>query len=96
MLKRREPAGTRDEKNIFPTLNIRPSTAWSWSGLIALALIALLAIDGTQYHQLALGVLLAAVTLLILLSSVEFVWQAFEALLGSGRSDASDRTEERE
>jgi hypothetical protein len=72
-------------------MRIAPSTVWSWAGLIAAALIAFWATRGTEYHQLALGILLSSVTLLVLLSLVELVWQALEAMLGRGQSDAIDR-----
>jgi RsiW-degrading membrane proteinase PrsW (M82 family) len=85
----------RPKENIIRRVKIDPSTVWSWA-LIAAALIAFWATRGTEYHQLALGILLSSVTLLVLLSLVELVWQALEAMFGSGQSDATDRPERRE
>jgi hypothetical protein len=82
-------------EKILRRANIDPSTAWSWAALIAAALIAFRATQGTEYHQLALGIVLSAVTLLLLLSLVEAIWQALEARFGSGRSDVADRPERR-
>ena len=86
---------THRKENILRSVKIDPSTAWSWAGLIAATLIVFWATRGTEYHQLALGILLSAVTLLILLSLVEVVWQALEATFGSGQSDATNRAERR-
>jgi uncharacterized membrane protein len=86
----------RPKENIIRRVKIDPSTVWSWAALIAAALIAFWATRRTEYHQLALGILLSSVTLLLLLSLVELVWQALEAMFGSGQSDATDRPEPRE
>lgn len=94
-MKHVEHVGTQREENIFRRANIAPSTACSWAALIAAALIAFRATRGTEYHQLALGILLSAVTLVILLSLVEVMWRALEATFGSGQSDATDRPERR-
>jgi hypothetical protein len=45
---------------------------------------------GGQYHQLALGLLLASIALLVLLSLVESVWQVLEATFGFGSPDSID------
>jgi hypothetical protein len=94
-LKHVEHAETRRGENIFRRAKIDPSMAWSWAALIAAALIAFWATRGTDYHQLALGILLSSVALLILLSLVEVVWRALEATFGSGQSDATDLPERR-
>ena len=47
--------------------------AWSWAAFIAAALAVFWSTRGGQYHQLALGLLLASITLLVLLSLVELV-----------------------
>jgi uncharacterized membrane protein len=94
-LKHFEHVGTQRGQNIFRTAKIDPSTAWLWATLIAAALIAFWATRGTEYHQLALGILLSSVALLILLSLVEVIWRALEAMFGSGQSDATDRPERR-
>jgi uncharacterized membrane protein len=76
-------------------VKIDPSTVWSWAALIVASLIAFWVTRGTEYYQLAFGILLSSVTLLILLSLVELVWQALEAIFGSGQSDATNRPERR-
>jgi hypothetical protein len=81
--------GTRRKENILRRMKIDPATVWSWGALTAGALISFWATRGTEYHQLALGILLSLVSLLILLSLVELVWQALEAV--SGQSDAPNR-----
>jgi uncharacterized membrane protein len=95
-LKNLEHAMAQLGKRIFRRVTIDPSSVWSWTALIAAALITFWATRGTQYHQLALGILLSSVALLVLLSLVELVWQAFEAMFGSGQSDSADRREPRE
>jgi hypothetical protein len=72
-------------------VSIDPLTAWSWAAFIAAALVVFWATRGSQYHQLALGLLLSSITLLILLSLVELVWQVLEAMLGSKHADPTDR-----
>ena len=94
-MKHVDHAETRRMEKIFRRANIDPLMAWSWAALIAAALIAFRATQGTEYHQLALGILLSAVTLLLLLSLVEVVWLALEARFGSGQSDVTDRPERR-
>jgi uncharacterized membrane protein len=94
-LKHVEHAETQRGESIVRSAKIDPSTAWSWAALIAAALIAFWTTRGTEYHQLALGILLSSVALLILLSLVEVVWRALEATFGSGQSDATDRPERR-
>jgi hypothetical protein len=70
------------------------STIWSWVVLIAAALIAFRVTGGTQYHALALGVLLASITLLILLFLFEVAWQLLEMLFDSADPRApSDQAE---
>ena len=94
-MKHVEHVETQRGENIFRRAKVDPSTAWSWAALIAAALITFWATRGTEYHQLALGILLSSVALLILLSMVEVVWRALEATFGSGQSDATDRPERR-
>lgn len=70
--------------------------AWSWAAFIAAALAVFWVMRGSQYHQLALGLLLSSITLLILLSLVELAWQVLEATFGFGHSDSTDGGERRE
>jgi hypothetical protein len=51
---------------------------------------------GSQFHQFALGLLLSSITLLILLSLVELLWQVLEPMFGSEHSDPTDRSREDE
>ncbi len=69
------------------SVGIEPGTAWSWAALIALALAGFWISQGTPYHQFALGVLLSAVSLLVLLFLVELIWQALAAALAPARRD---------
>ena len=94
-MKHVEDAETGRKENVFRGVRIVSSTVWSWAGLIAAALIALWATRGNKYHQFALGILVSSVSLLVLLSFVELVWQALEAMLGSRQSDVTDRSKRR-
>lgn len=66
-------------------MRIEPDTAWSWAALMAAALAGFWLTQGTQYHQFALGVLLSAVSLLVLLFLVEVIWQAAAAAFARDR-----------
>ena len=94
-MKHVEDAETGRKENVFRGVRIVPSTVWSWAGLIAAALIAFWVTRGNKYHQFALGILVSSVSLLVLLSFVELVWQALEAMLGSRQSDVTDRSKRR-
>jgi hypothetical protein len=52
---------------------------------MAAALAGFWLTQGTRYHQFALGVLLSAVSLLVLLFAVEVVWQAVAAAFARER-----------
>lgn len=52
---------------------------------IAAALIFFWASRGTLYYQFAIGILLSAVTLLVLLLVVEVVWQTLEPVIDPTR-----------
>ena len=73
--------GTRRTANIFQKPIFNRLTVWLWTALIGAALITF---GGTEYHQLGIGILLSSVTLLILLSLEELVWQALRAVHGTG------------
>ena len=77
-------------------MSVDPLAAWLWAAFIAAALVAFWATRQTQYHQLALGLLLSSITLLILLSLVELAWQLLEATFGSGHPDSTDGGDRRE
>lgn len=51
---------------------------WSWAAVIAAALVFLWATNGTQLHHFVIGILLSAISLLVLLWIVEVIWQALE------------------
>lgn len=71
-------------------------TVRGWVALIAASLAAFWVTRASQYHQLALGLLLSAIALLILLLLVELVWQVLEVISGSEHPHPTDRTEWRE
>jgi len=48
-----------------------------WACLIIASLIALWFTEGTQYHQLAVGILMSSSTLFILMALFEFLWRLF-------------------
>jgi hypothetical protein len=77
-------------------VNVDPPAAWLWAASIAAALVAFWATRETQYHELALGLLLSSITLLILLSLVELAWQVLDATFGSGHPDSTDGGDRRE
>lgn len=48
-----------------------------WIGLIVASLIAFWLTEGTQYHQLAAGLLMSSSTLFILMALFECLWRLF-------------------
>ncbi|MEH6952070.1 hypothetical protein V4R08_12150 [Nitrobacter sp. NHB1] len=48
-----------------------------WIGLIIASLIAFWLTEGTQYHQLAAGLLMSSSTLFILMALFECLWRLF-------------------
>jgi hypothetical protein len=52
------------------------SIVWSWAALIAAAAIVLAVSRGTQFAQLGIGLLTAALALLVAMGVFEVVWQA--------------------
>lgn len=86
-LKNLEHANEPHKRSVFRGVRVEPSTAWSWAALIAAALVAFWLTRGTSYHRLALGVLLSSVTLLILLSVFELLWQALAVIFDSDTTD---------
>ena len=62
---------------------LKENHAPAWAALIAFALIAYWLSVGTPYHQLAIGVLAAAVTLLVVMLVFETLWWVGAAALGS-------------
>ena len=71
-IERREEDSARRIKHRMRQLLVDNAPALSvWAGFIGLASIALLFSRGTSYHQLAIGILSAAVLLCLFLSLVE-------------------------
>ena len=95
-MKHVEHAGSQRRESLFRRGSIDLLTAWSWAAFIAATLAVFWATRGSQYHRLALGLLLSSITLLILLSLVELVWQVLEAMFGPEHPDSTDREEWRE
>ncbi len=58
------------------------SIVWSWAALIAVAAIVFLASRGTQFAQFGIGLLTAAVALLVAMALLEVIWQAAMRWLG--------------
>lgn len=51
------------------------SVVWSWAILIAVAAVAFGATRGTQFAQLGVGLLTAAIALLVTMAVFEIIWQ---------------------
>lgn len=95
-MKKFERGAAQHGPHVLRKLQMDPSALWSWAALIAAALIAFWLTRATEYHQLALGILLSSVTLLILLSLVELVWQVMWVIFGSDQADSTNRTHGRQ
>ncbi len=52
------------------------SIIWSWAALIVLAVIIFAVSHDTQYQQLGVGLLTAAIALLVCMAVFEAIWQA--------------------
>ena len=52
------------------------SIVWSWAALIAVAAIVFAVSRGTQFAQLGIGLLTAALALLVAMALFEVIWQA--------------------
>jgi hypothetical protein len=69
---------------------LKENHAAAWAALIGFALIGYwLSID-TRFHQLAIGVLAAAVTLLVVMLVFETIWWLGAAVFGSPAEKSSD------
>jgi hypothetical protein len=51
------------------------SIIWSWAALIAVAAIVFVASRGTQFAQCGVGLLTAAIALLLAMALFEAIWQ---------------------
>ncbi|MBI3436912.1 MAG: hypothetical protein HY056_17810 [Proteobacteria bacterium] len=63
-------------------VNDNRSVVYSWAILIGVAVIFLAVSAGTQFHQLAIGLLASSVTLFVALAVFECAWQAGAFILG--------------
>jgi hypothetical protein len=70
---------------------LKENHAPAWAALIAFALIAFWISAGTAYHQLAIGVLAAAVTLLVVMLVFEALWWIGVAAFGSPGGNSGKR-----
>jgi hypothetical protein len=70
---------------------LKENHAPGWAALISFALIAFWISADTSFHQLAIGVLAAAVTLLVVMLVFEALWWIGAAALGSPGAGSSDR-----
>jgi divalent metal cation (Fe/Co/Zn/Cd) transporter len=59
------------------------SVIWSWAALIGVAVIAFAATRGTSLQQLGIGLLTAAIALLVAVAVFEAVWQGITTWLDS-------------
>lgn len=59
------------------------SIAWSWAALIAVAAIVFGVSRGTQFAQLGIGLLTAAIALLVAMAVFEIIWQTAAKRLDS-------------
>ena len=66
----RKPPGQR----LSTLIRNNSGTILSWACLIIASLIAFWLTDGTQYHQLAAGILMSSLTLFILIALFESLW----------------------
>jgi hypothetical protein len=74
----RESRRAKESKGMTMTdwLKSNASIIWSWAALIAVAAIVFFASRGTQLAQFGIGLLTAAVTLLVAMVVFEVIWQA--------------------
>ncbi len=93
--KKNEQRSAR-HRQFFRGTSIDRATLWFWTTLIAAALVAFWATRGTQFHPLALAILLSSLSLLIALSIFELVWAALKAVFDAESPGAVDRRETRE
>jgi hypothetical protein len=70
---------------------LKDNHAPAWAALIGCALVAYWVSGDTGYHQLAIGVLAAAVTLLVVLLVFEAIWGIASAVFDSPGSGSGDR-----
>ena len=70
---------------------LKDNHAPAWAALIGFALIAYWISGDTRFHQLAIGVLAAAVTLLVVMLVFEAVWGIASAVFASPGGDSRGR-----
>jgi divalent metal cation (Fe/Co/Zn/Cd) transporter len=57
------------------------SMIWSWTALIGIAAIVCAATHGTSFQQLGIGLLAAAIALLVIVAVFEAIWRSAAKLL---------------
>jgi hypothetical protein len=65
------------------------SLIWSWAGLIAATAIIFGVTRGTQFAQLGIGLLTAAITLLVAVAVFEAIWQFAASWSGPSNDKAT-------
>ncbi len=69
------------------------STIWSWTALIGIAAIICAAGRGTSFQQLGIGLLTAAIALLVAVAVFEAIWRiAAKGLDSQGNKEAPKST----
>jgi divalent metal cation (Fe/Co/Zn/Cd) transporter len=69
------------------------SLVWSWAALIGIAAIICAASHGTSFQQLGIGLLTAAIALLVVVAVFEAIWRSAAKLLdGPDRKEAPKST----
>jgi hypothetical protein len=69
------------------------SLVWSWTALIGIAAIVCAASHGTSFQQLGVGLLTAAIALLVAVAVFEAIWRSAAKLVdGPGGKEAPKST----
>lgn len=73
-------------------LKTNAPVVWSWAALIAVAAIVFGATRGTSVAQFGIGLLTAAIALLVAMAVFELIWQTALKLAGSGNDKQPPRS----
>lgn len=68
-------------------LKSNASVVWSWAGLIVGAAIIFGITRGTHFAELGIGLLAAAITLLVAVAVFEAIWQVAVSWTGGSKDD---------
>jgi hypothetical protein len=71
------PQDPRTSRTIRELIKDENRSLLGWAILIGAWLIGFLLSEGTEYHQLAVGILLSSTTLFALMALLEFLWRLF-------------------